>query len=75
MKSFRLSYIHIVLIHCIIALVIFAVPFLSKILALLILIIGFYLVFKTKNKNNEVLLVAAYLVGIEVFFENDWWKS
>jgi len=67
MKSFRLSYIHIVLIHCIIALVVFAIPFLSKVLALLILIIGVSVVFKTKNKNNEVLLVAAYLVGIEVF--------
>lgn len=67
MKSFRLSYIYIVLIHCIIAVVIFAVPFLSKIFALLILIIGFFIVFKTKNKNNEVLLIAAYLVGIEVF--------
>ncbi|MNQ46597.1 O-Antigen ligase [compost metagenome] len=67
MKSFRLSYIYIVLIHCIIAVVIFAVPFLSKILALLIPIIGFYVVQKTKNNNNEVLLIAAYLVGIEVF--------
>jgi hypothetical protein len=67
MKSFRLSYIYIVLIHCIIAVVIFAVPFLSKILALLIPIIGFYIVQKTKNSNNEVLLIAAYLVGIEVF--------
>ncbi|OXA81481.1 O-Antigen ligase [Flavobacterium aquidurense] len=67
MKSFRLSYIHIVLIHCILALVIFAVPFFSKVLALLIPIIGFYFVQKTKNKNNEVILVAAYLVGIEVF--------
>ena len=67
MKSFRLSYIHVVLAHCIIAVVIFAVPFLSKILALLIPIIGFYFVQKTKNSNNEVLLIAAYLVGIEVF--------
>lgn len=67
MKSFRLSYIHVVLVHCIIAVIIFAVPFLSKILALLIPIIGFYFVQKTKNKNNEVLLIAAYLVGIEVF--------
>lgn len=67
MKSFRLSYTYIVLIHCILALVIFVVPFVSKILALFISIIGFYIVYKTKNKNNEVLLIAAYLVGIEVF--------
>lgn len=67
MKIFRFSYIYVVIIHCLIALAIFAVPFLSKILALLIPIVGFYYVYVTKNRNNEVLLVAAYLVGIEVF--------
>ncbi len=46
---------------------VFAVPFLSKIYALLVPVVGFFIVLKTKNKNNEVLLVAAYLVGVEVF--------
>lgn len=67
MKNIRLSYNYLLIIHAVIALVIFALPVLSKVYALLIPVIGFYIVYVTKNKNNEVLLVAAYLVGIEVF--------
>ena len=67
MKINPFSYTFLVLIHIIIALVIFALPFLSKIYALLIPFAGFLYVFGTKNRNNEVLLVAAYMVGVEVF--------
>lgn len=67
MKNTKLSYSFLLLIHAAIALAVFAIPFLSKIYALLIPIVGFYIVYQTKNKNNEVLLVAAYLVGVEVF--------
>jgi len=66
MKNISWSYGFLILIHCIIALAIFAVPFLSKIYALIIPIVGFYLVYRSKNKNNEVLLIAAYMVGCEV---------
>lgn len=67
MKNTKLSYSFLLVIHAVIALAVFAIPFLSKIYALLILIVGFYIVYRTKNRNNEVLLVAAYLVGVEVF--------
>jgi hypothetical protein len=67
MKHVKLSYTSLLLIHAAIALAVFVLPFLSKIYSLLILIIGFYIVYVTKNKNNEVLLVAGYLVGAEVF--------
>ncbi|PWB23049.1 O-antigen ligase family protein [Flavobacterium sp. HTF] len=67
MKNTKLSYTYLIIIHAIIALAVFALPFLSKILALLLPIIGLYVVNKTKNKNNEVLIVAAYMIGIEVF--------
>lgn len=67
MKNISLSYISLLIIHAIIALVIFVFPFLSKIYALLIPVIGFFIVYRTKNRNNEVLLIAAYMVGIEVF--------
>lgn len=67
MKNVKLSYSLFVLIHALIALAVFVVPFLSKIYAILILVAGFFIVYRTKNKNNEVLLVAAYMVGIEVF--------
>lgn len=67
MKNTKVSYSFLLLIHAVFALVVFIVPFLSKIYALLIPIIGFFIVYRTKNRNNEVLLVAAYLVGVEVF--------
>lgn len=62
-----LSYSYLVLIHAVIALAIFVVPSLSKIYGLLIPILGLVFVVRKKNKNNEVLFVAAYLVGVEVF--------
>lgn len=67
MKNTKLSYTYLIIIHAIIALAVFALPFLSKVLALIIPIAGFYVVNKTKNKNNEVLIVAAYMIGVEVF--------
>ncbi|WP_228778773.1 O-antigen ligase family protein [Flavobacterium sp. J49] len=38
----------------------------AKVYALLIVAIGLYYVIKSKNKNHEVLYVAAYIVGSEV---------
>jgi hypothetical protein len=66
MKNTKWSYEFLLLIHAVIALTVFVVPFLSKIYALIIPIVGFFVVYRTKNRNNEVLVVAAYLVGVEV---------
>lgn len=68
MKKKTLSYTYLVVLHALIGLAVFVLPFLSKIYALLIPVIGLAIVVRNKNKNNEVLFVAAYLVGIEVFF-------
>ena len=67
MKQKSLSYTFLILIHAIIGLIIFVAPFLSKIYALLIPIVGLAIVVKNQNKNNEVIFVSAYLVGVEVF--------
>lgn len=67
MKKGIFSYTLLLLLHALIALVVFVVPFLSKGIALLIPLVGFYIIYRNKNTNNEVILVAAYLVGIEVF--------
>ena len=67
MKNNLFSYTSLVILHLAIALAVFAIPFLSKIYALLISVLGALYVFGTRNKNNEVLLVSAYLVGAEVF--------
>ncbi|MBO9585991.1 MAG: O-antigen ligase family protein [Flavobacterium sp.] len=66
MKNTKLTYLTIIVFHALLALVVFVLPFISKIYALLIIIIGFTIVYKRKNKNNEVLFVSAYLVGAEV---------
>jgi len=63
----KLSYTSLIFIHIGIGLVVYLLPFLSKILSFLILLVGFIYVVKTRNKNNEVLFVAAYMVGSEVF--------
>jgi len=67
MKNAKSIYPILVLLHAVIALAVFVIPFLSKIYALLIVIVGIYYVYQNKNRNNEVLYVSAYLVGAEVF--------
>lgn len=62
-----ISYGSLIFIHAVIAFIVFTIPFLSKIYALVIPIAGLYIVIRNKNQNNEVLLVSAYLVGVEVF--------
>jgi O-antigen ligase len=67
MNRSEINYINLVLIHIGIALVLFYIPFLSKIYAILIAVFGTYYIIKNNNRNNEVLYVSAYLVGAEVF--------
>jgi len=81
-KNGKVSYLILIVFHALIALVVFVVPFMSKIYSLIIPIVGLYLVYQTKNRNNEALLVAAYLVGVEVFlrmtggnFNNEYVKT
>ena len=59
--------IKLVILHIGIGLLIAFFPFLAKIYAAIIVIIGIFFVVKNKNQNNEVLYVSAYLVGSEVF--------
>lgn len=61
------DYILLVLTHVLIGVMIFLFPFLSKIYSIAILVFGFLYVLKTQNKNNNVLYVAGYIVGSEVF--------
>ena len=54
------------MLHVFIGVLIFVLPVLSKVYSLLILFLGYYIVVKNKNVNNEVLVVSAYIVGVEV---------
>lgn len=61
------QYILIILLHILLGISIYLLPELSKLYAFLIPLVGSYYVIKNKNRNNEVLNVAAYVVGSEVF--------
>lgn len=61
------TYIKWVLIHLGIGAGVFVLPLLAKVYAILIVLVGFRYVIRTKNENNEALYVAAYVVGAEVF--------
>jgi hypothetical protein len=67
MKKEEISYIFLLLVHVLIGLLVYALPFTAKIYGYSIFIFGTIYVIKSSNKNNEALLVAAYVVGSEVF--------
>jgi hypothetical protein len=61
------NYIFLVVVHILLGIVIFYVPFLSKIYGYLIIFGGVYMVLRNKNRSHEILLAAGYIVGSEVF--------
>jgi hypothetical protein len=67
MKNEDLKYLYLILFHAGIGFLVYIFPFFSKIYGYAILILGVYFIIKTQNKNNEALMVAAYVVGSEVF--------
>ncbi|MBD3583425.1 O-antigen ligase family protein [Flavobacterium selenitireducens] len=66
MNTAERNYIALVLAHVALGTAIFALPFLSKVYAVLILIVGFYFVAKNRNRSHEALYVAGYIIGAEV---------
>ena len=60
------QYIKFVLVHLLIGLLIYLLPFFSKIYAISIIAVGYRYILLRKNVNNEALYVAAYIVGAEV---------
>jgi hypothetical protein len=62
-----LKYLNLILFHVGIGFLVFLIPFSAKIYGYAIFILGAYFIVRTQNKNNEALMVAAYVVGSEVF--------
>jgi hypothetical protein len=58
--------LYLILFHIFIGFLIYVFPFTAKIYGYSILIYGANYIIKTQNKNNEALIVAAYVVGAEV---------
>jgi hypothetical protein len=67
MKKEDQSYLYIILFHVLIGVLGYVIPFTAKIYGYSIFIFGLYYIIKNKNRNNEALVVAAYVVGSEVF--------
>lgn len=67
MKEEKSLYIPFILFHIILGIVIFYVPFLSKIYGVVAFLFGVIHIVRSNNKNNEVLFFTAYIVGLEVF--------
>ena len=67
MKKEDQSYLYLIIGHILIGIVVFVVPFISKIYGYSIFIFGAYYIIKKQNRNNEALIVAAYVMGSEVF--------
>jgi O-antigen ligase len=61
------KYLLLVFVHALIGVLVYFYPPISSLYGFSILLFGLYYVFKTSNKNNEVLFVSAYIVGSEVF--------
>jgi hypothetical protein len=66
MKKEELSYIYLILFHAFLGVLVFAMPFISKIYTLAVFGFGIYYIIKKQNKNNEVLIASAYIISIEV---------
>ena len=60
------KYLALILIHVLLGVMIFAVPAICKIYNILIFIVGLGVIIKSQNKNQEVIMVAAYVVSAEV---------
>jgi hypothetical protein len=67
MELSKKSYILLIILHLILGFVIFTFEKLSLIYGVLTILFGVFYILKSRNKNNEVLYVSAYIVGLEVF--------
>lgn len=67
MKGSTYKYLFLIGLHIALAFLVFYVRVFSLIYALLILLVGVLYIVKNKDRNNEALYFAAYIVGIEAF--------
>ncbi len=59
-------YFFLILLHVLIGLGLYYLPFFPKLYGYGMFVVGVYFVLNSRNRNNEVLYVAAYIVGSEV---------
>ncbi|MDQ5928996.1 MAG: hypothetical protein QG594_774, partial [Bacteroidota bacterium] len=66
MKKEDLSYVYLLLIHALIGILLYVLPIISKVLTVSLFAFGFYYISKNRNRNNEAIIMSAYIVSIEV---------
>lgn len=66
MKKEDQSYLYLIGFHICIGFLIYVLPVTAKIYGYSIFIFGIYYIVKKQNRNNEALIIAAYVVGSEV---------
>lgn len=62
------NYLFLISLHIILGAMVYYIPFFSTFFFYVFLVLSLFLVLKTQNKNNEVIYIGAYIIGIEVFF-------
>ena len=62
-------YITALLFHLGLGVLFFNFRFLGAVYAIIVLVVGIGYVIKTQNRNNEVLLMAAYFIGMDVYIK------
>jgi hypothetical protein len=66
MQTADKRYLFLIVLHLLIGLGLYYLPFFPKVYGYSVLIGGAYFVINSRNRNNEVLYAAAYIVGSEV---------
>jgi hypothetical protein len=66
MKKEEQTYLYLVLLHVVVGIAVYVLPFTAKLYGYSIFILGIYFVIKTQNRNHQALMVAAYITGSEV---------
>lgn len=69
MKKDELFYITAIMLHIAMGFLFFLVPFTGALYGVLAFLFGIGYIVNTKNRNNEVLLVAAYCMGMDVYLK------
>ena len=61
------KYIFYIIVHLILGALATGIPFITKLISPLLVVVGVYYILKTKDNNNQALFFAAYVCGIDVF--------
>jgi hypothetical protein len=73
MKKEDWSYLQMILLHVFLGVLVYFVPFLSKIYVVGIIIYGTYYIVSSNNRQQQAIYAAAYLMGVKSF-KNDRWN-